>query len=371
MPEETQGEKILPASPRKKQRAREEGNVPRSQDLNAAWGLAVALLTMWILGPYMFRGMKNLTAYYFGSVSFLAVEPWSIQALAVQAMWRMAFIAGPFMILMLVAGIVANLVQVGFFVSGKALQPKLERIDPISGLQKFFSLRTFVELVKSVFKLAIVGAIVYVALRDRWEQMVTLMQFSPGGTILAVSKMVLAVWWRVVVAMIFLAILDYGYQRWQYERDLRMSRKEAQDEAKEMEGDPRIKQRVRQIQRQMATQRMMAEVPEAEVIITNPTRYAVALRYDEAEMSAPVVVAKGARLVAQRIREIGEEHHVPIVERPPLARTLYRSVEVGDTVPESLFRAVAEVLAYVYQIDRRAAKNRQREQALRTARETV
>lgn len=339
--------------------------------MNAAWGLTVALLTMWILGPYMFRGLRDVTAYYFGNVTFLVVEPYTFQSLAAQAMWWIGVIVGPFMGLMLLAGIVANVIQVGFLISGKALQPNLERLNPISGLQKFVSLRAFVELVKSVFKLTIVGAIVYVALRDRWDQLVTLMEFSPAGTTLAVSKMVVAVWWRVAIAMIVLAVLDYGYQRWQYERDLRMSRKEAQDEAKEMEGDPRIKQRVRQIQRQMATQRMMAEVPEAEVIITNPTRYAVALRYDEANMAAPIVVAKGARLMAQRIREIGEEHHVPIVERPPLARTLYRSVEVGDMVPESLFRAVAEVLAYVYQIDRRAAKNRQRAEALHMAQETV
>jgi len=197
------------------------------------------------------------------------------------------------------------------------------------------------------------------------------MELTPRALVPAIGGLVMTVWWRIALAMLVLGILDYGFQRWQHNRDLMMTVQEARQEAKELEGDPRIKARVRHIQRQMALQRMMAGVPAADVIITNPTTYAVALRYDMAEMSAPVVVAKGARLLAERIRNIALEHTVPIVRKPDLARTLYRTIEVGQPVPENLFRAVAEVLAYVYEIDRRADKVRERRQRLELVQEAV
>lgn len=174
------------------------------------------------------------------------------------------------------------------------------------------------------------------------------------------TELVLVVWFRVVVAMLVLGTIDFAFQRWQYGRDLMMTVQEAKEEARQFEGDPRIKQRIRQIQRQMALRRMMAEVPRADVVVTNPIRFAVALRYDMANMQAPIVVAKGARLLAKRIREIAEEHDVPIVEKPELARALFKSIEVGQAVPHDLFRAVAEVLAFVYRIDRREEKIRER-----------
>ena len=227
------------------------------------------------------------------------------------------------------------------------------------------SLRALVELIKSIFKLSLIVIIVYYAIRDEWPVLAGLMELTPMGVVAVTGQLVIAIWWRVALAMIVLAIFDYFFQRWHYERDLRMTRREATDEAKDLEGDPRLKQRVRQVQRQLATQRMMAEVPEAEVVITNPIRYAIALRYEEGNMDAPIVVAKGARLLAKRIRAIAIENDVPIVERPDLARALYRNVDVGGAVPGTLFRAVAEVLAYVYQIDRREAKRQTREEALR------
>ena len=183
---------------------------------------------------------------------------------------------------------------------------------------------------------------------------------TPAGMVGAMASLTGLVWLRVVLAMLVLGILDYGYQRWQYLQELRMTVQEAREETKEIEGDPRIRQRIRQIQRQMAMQRMMRAVPEADVVVTNPTHFAVALRYDAREMEVPVVTAKGARLLAERIRALAGEHRVPIVQKPDLARMLYRTIEVGQPVPENLFVAVAEVLAFVFEIDRRAEKIRER-----------
>ena len=240
-------------------------------------------------------------------------------------------------------------------------------MNPIQGFQRFFSVRTLVELVKSLFKLGIISAIVYFTLANRWGEVLSLMHMSPAASSLAVWDLIVAVWWRIALAMVILGILDYAFQRWQFGQDQRMTHQEARQEMKEMEGDPQIKQRVRQIQRQMAMQRMMGEVPEADVVITNPVTYAIALRYDVKAMNVPVVVAKGARLQAQRIREVAVEHDVPIVERPELARALYRSIELGQPIPEDLFKAVAEVLAYVYRIDNRAKKQEERKRQVSLA----
>ncbi len=193
----------------------------------------------------------------------------------------------------------------------------------------------------------------------------------PQGLVIAMAGLIVAVWWRVVLAMLAIGLADYGFQYWQRERDLRMTHQEMKEEMREMEGDPKIKRRVRQLQRQMAMQRMMAEVPTADVVVTNPTHYAVALRYDLEGMGAPQVIAKGMRLLAARIREIAVAHDVPIVQKPELARLLYKSVEVGDQIPEDMFRAVAEVLSYVYQIDRRAEKRRARERFFDAQRKVV
>jgi flagellar biosynthetic protein FlhB len=275
------------------------------------------------------------------------------------------------MAVLLVAGVAVNAVQVGLLLAPKALAFKFDRLDPIKGFGRFASIRTFAELVKSVLKLVLATWIVYVALDDRWQELVLLSGLPPLGIVKVLAGLVFTIWWRLALVMLVLGLLDYGFQRWQYEKDLIMTQREAREEAKEMDGDPRIKQRIRQIQRQMAMQRMMKQVPEADVVITNPTTYAIALRYDPATMEAPVVVAKGMRLVAQRIRGIAIENDVPIVERPELARALYKAVNIGENVPENLFRAVAEVLAFVYRIDRRAAKARERARVAAPARKAV
>jgi flagellar biosynthetic protein FlhB len=319
---------------------------------------------MWYFGRSIFNGLIEATQFYFGSFSQFGAAPDAMLTLAFGASERIARILLPFVIAMVVAGLAINFIQVGFLFAPKMLAPRFNRINPISGFRKFFSLRSFLELVKSLLKLVLVTYIVYLTARSRVDQVFAAANLTPLGATAAIAALVSAVWFRAALAMLVLGILDFGYQYWQYQQDLRMSVQEAKEEAQQLEGNPRIKQRIRQIQRQMAMRRMMADVPKADVIITNPVTYAVALRYDMDTMDAPLVIAKGARLLAKRIREIGEENDVPIVEKPDLARALYKNIDVGKPVPENLFRAVAEVLSFVYKIDRREEKRRERERTM-------
>ena len=356
MAEQTGGEKTLPASPRKIQQARERGQVAKSADLSAGTLLMLSLLAMWMFGEQTLTHMLALTRHYLTDAHALLVEPATVQGLTAGALWRMVPVLAPLLLVLLVGGIVINITQIGFIASAQAITPKLERINPIAGFKRFASLRTFVELVKSILKLTLISYVVWLTLRDRLPELISLMDLTPWGSSKAILALVFTIWWRIALALLIIGILDFGFQRWQYGRDLMMTQQEARDELRQLEGDPRIRQRVRQIQRQVAMQRMMADVPEADVIITNPVRYAVALRYDASAADTPVVSAKGARKTAERIRDIAIEHDVPIVERPELARALFRAVEVGQPISEELFRAVAEVLAYVYEIDRRQSK---------------
>lgn len=360
MPEPSGGEKTLPASARKRERAREEGNVAKSQDLTAAFTMLAALLALRYLGAPAFRAMLDTTRYYLGETANMSVDPSNVQNLTIGAMIFLAKGALPIMLALLACGLAVSILQVGFLMAPRALAPKWQQLNPITGMRKFMSVRSTVELVKSVLKFSLIGYITYFTLRDRWQEVMTLSYLTPWGMTQGLGSLVFVVWFRVVLAMLALGVLDYGFQRWQYEQGLRMTTQEAKEEMKEIEGDPRIKQRIRQIQRQMAMRRMMAEVPSADVVVTNPTTYAVALRYNADEMAAPIVVAKGARLLAARIRDIALKHDVPIVEKPELARALYRTIDISQPVPENLFRAVAEVLAFVYQIDQREEKRRER-----------
>lgn len=367
MPEESGGERTLPASPLKKQRARERGNVPKSQDLVAAGSMLFSLIALWFLGPNMLTGLVGTMRYYLMRAMDLEISPVTAPHAATMMTLHFGRIVAPVLALLLAAGLAVNFMQVGFLFAPDVISPKFERLNPISGFRKFFSVRSFVELIKSILKLTIISYVVYATFRGRWENLFLLSYMTPIGVVFAVAELTLAVWFRIILVMVAIGILDYCFQRWQYEQDLRMTTQEAREELKELEGDPRIRQRVRQIQRQIAMQRMMAEVPKADVVITNPTTYAVALRYAADSMDAPTVTAKGARLLADRIRHIAVENDVPIIEKPELARTLYRTVEVSHAIPESLYRTVAEVLSFVYEIDRREEKRQERSGFLSSA----
>lgn len=356
MAEQPAGEKVLPPSPKKLQQARERGNIARSADLNSGVLLLAAALGLSVLGPLAFEQLLMVMRYYFADAGVISITVGAMQPMVAQALLFAIPVVLPFMLLLMAVGVLTNISQFGFVFSAQALQPRLNRLDPIKGFQRFVSVRSLVELVKSLLKLTLIAYISYSTVRGRIPDLLNLIHSSPSGAAVGVWAVLFAVWWRIGLAMILIGLFDFAFQRWQYLRDLRMTRQEAQDELKQLEGDPRIKQRVRQIQRQMVMQRMMAEVPEAEVVVTNPTEFAIALRYEAGSMDAPKVVAKGARRIAERIRELAVENDVPIVEQPELARALFRDIEIGGLVPEHLFKAVAEVLAFVYEIDTRETK---------------
>lgn len=260
---------------------------------------------------------------------------------------------GPLVLTALLLGVAVNLLQTGFVASWQGLVPDFTRLNPLTGLYRIVSGRGLVETLKAIGKLAIVGYIAYSTLSGSYpELLATIRQDIP--TILAFAgDLLYRLALRIALFLLVLAAADYGYQRWAFERSIRMTRAEVKQEFKQMEGDPQIKSRIRARQRQMARRRMMEAVPKADVVLTNPTHFAVALRYDAATMGAPQVVAKGADLLAARIRDLAREHDVPLVQNPALARALYRSVEVGREIPAEFYAAVAEVLAFVYQIDAR------------------
>ena len=254
------------------------------------------------------------------------------------------------MISVAVVGIVANLVQVGFLFTLEPLSPKLSKFNPITGMKKFVSLRSLTDLIKSFLKISYIGTIAWLVLRGELDILPSLIHMSVGQIIGFIGVTSLKVMFYVGLAMMVLAIIDFTYQRWQHNKDLMMTKQEVKDEAKQSEGDPKVKSRIRQVQREMASRRMMAAIPDADVVITNPTHLAIVIKYDSKEMFSPQVVAKGAGLIAEKIRAIAGENDVPVVENKPLAQALFKSTEVDDFVPAELFRAVAEVLAYVYKL---------------------
>ena len=352
MAEENDSERTQPASPRRLEQAREDGEVARSQELNTFALLAVAGMSVWILGGEILSGLiglmrsaLTLTAddvFQTGQMLRLLGEHGGTGFGAIAPVLAAAFLAA----------LIAPLLLNGWLFTLKPLQPKFSRLNPLAGMGRMFSLHGLVELAKAVAKVLVVGGMAALVIWNSLDAVVSLSQESTLSASLHAARLVGWTLLLTIGGMALIAAVDVPYQLWNHAKKLRMSPAELRREARESEGDPQIKARVRNLQREAARKRMMAEVPKADVIITNPTHYAVALSYRENSMRAPRVVAKGQDLTAQRIRELAGEHRVPIVEAPPLARALYRHAELGDEVPESLYTAVAEVLAYVFQLRR-------------------
>lgn len=349
MAEERDEERTEPASPRRREEARERGQVARSADLSSAVILLAAVLALQFLGRPLIGGLFASAASVLEGLALVDGDPATLLAQFGGAFTAVLLGFLPFVGIVLAAALAANLVQVGFLFTAKPLAPDLDRINPVSGLARLFSARGLLRLVAGLLKLALVGLVVFWTL---WAERVRLVELSGRGfePILGIAVDLMSVLsLRAAIALLVLALFEYGVQRWQYERDLRMSKQEVREELKRYEGDPRIRERRRAIQQQLALQRMLLGVPEATVVVTNPTHLAVAIRYEKS-MEAPVVVAKGAEQLARRIRESALDHAVPVVERKDLARSLYRTVDVGQSIPPGLYQAVAEILAYVYRL---------------------
>jgi flagellar biosynthetic protein FlhB len=355
MADESFQERTEPATVRRRAQAREEGKVARSQEINSAFVLLSGLGLLALAGPFMLNRLILIARQLLGHSGEIEVRPDLLGGYFNGGVPYVLLTLAPLALAILGIGLLVNFGQVGFVLSWKPLAPKLEALHPARGLQRLFSKRSALELVKSLLKVGVIGLIAYLTLRTEVPRLVGMFGGAPLPIFGYAAAVALKLGLRVGLAILVLAIFDYAYQRWDYERGIRMSRKEVAEEMRQTEGDPHVKARVRAAQQEAARRRMMQEVKTADVVVTNPTRLAVALRYDRAKMRAPKVVAKGARLVAERIRELAREKGVPIVEDPPLARLLYK-VELGSEIPVVLFKAVAELLAYVYRLRERRAR---------------
>jgi len=349
MPSGDGAEKTEQATPRRRQKAVEEGNIAKSRELSTALSFIAAILFLYYYMPYFVQGIEDVFIQFFQMTDF-ELNPNSTYYLFTTIVKHLAVLVIPFMALLVAVGIIANIAQFGFVISPKAMQPKFSRLDPIKGFSNLFSKRSLVELIKSLIKIFAVGAIAFFIVKGEISKIASLSAADPVSSVVFLGKLIFEISFKIAIVILLMAIADFIYQKWQHEEDLKMSKQEVKEEFKQMEGDPQVKQRIRSMQREMARKRMMEDVPKSDVVITNPTHYAVAIKYDAGSDAAPRVVAKGQRLIALRIKERAKESGIFVHEDPPLARSLFASCDIGEEIPENLYRAVAEILAMVYKI---------------------
>ena len=349
-------EKIYPATPHKRNESREKGQVAKSNELTTTLALIAVLGFFFVAG---YDTWHHLTNIMYGAFSAIGGQLNAGKTILIfLGLTGIAFkIIAPVLIVAVIVGILGNIFQIGLIFSSQPLMPQLSRINPISGFQRILSMRGLFEAVKSIFKIGLIGYIVYRTIVSGLVDVVSLVDADKSNIaalfVSTVGRIGFQVFLRAALALLFLSIFDFLYQRWQHEQDIRMTREEIREEMKRTEGDPEIRRRIRRVQRELSQARMMKAIPEADAVITNPVHLAVAIKYDYEVMDSPYVVAKGERKIARQIREIAEEHGVPIVENPPLAQALYKNVGVGEVIPMEFYQAIAEVLAYVHELTNR------------------
>jgi flagellar biosynthesis protein FlhB len=349
-------DKTEKATPKKRQDARKKGQVFQSKDLSAAILLIAIVMTLRIYGSSMYYEVRTffnkvMTEYVIVENPFEINEVMNFYQDFLMVLLRILL---PMFMVTLIMAVSVQLAQIGILFTTETLGFKLEKINPLKGFKRIFSLNSLVELVKSIAKIGIIGFVGYSYINGRAIEIMNMMDMDIFSAAVLMMEIVLNVSLRMIVALLLIGILDYAYQWWSYEKNLKMSKKEIKDEYKQQEGNPEVKSKIKQKQKQMSMQRMMQEVPKADVVITNPTHFAVAIKYDSSKSEAPFVVAKGQDYLAQRLKEIAKKSRVHIEENKPLARALYDTVDVGKNIPQDLFQAVAEILAFVYKMKGKA-----------------
>ncbi len=351
MAEDSDLERTEPASPRRLDQAREQGNVPRSRELSTLAVLMASVGVIAALGVFMFRGlhrvMRDSLSFGTGDIATPAMMGRNLMEAGTDGL--LLFL--PLALAVVVAAIAANVLVSGWVFSPKAMEFNFGKLNPIAGIARLFSMTSLAELVKAILKGGLIAGVAGWMIWHQRDAILGLAVEPLDAAMTHFGQITLFTFIAAAAAFGLIVILDVPFQLWHYHKSLRMTKEEVRQESKEMEGDPQIKARIRALQREAARRRMMQAVPKADVVVTNPMHFAVALRYEERTMSAPLVVAKGSQLVAERIKELARENRVPIVEAPPLARALHRHAEVGESIPGALFTAVAQVLAYVYQLN--------------------
>lgn len=348
------GEKTEKATPKKRQDARKKGQVLKSQDVSAAIALLILFLLLIFLAPMMFEGLYSFFIQQLTKNMLIeTISADIVMQLYSESITEMAKIVLPIMLVAVVIGVGSNILQFGFLFTTETLKLDLKKIDPIKGIKKIISVRAIINLLKSVLKISLIGTATAIVIIVNLENVLSLAFHSPWEILATVAKLVAYMGIAASLMLLVISLFDYIYEKFEYEKQLKMSKQDIKDEYKNAEGDPLIKSKIKQRQREMAMRRMMQEIPSADVVITNPTHYAIALKYDEESMDAPTIIAKGTDFIAQKIKMIAKENDIVMVENRPLARAMYDQVEIGDQVPEEFFKAVAEILAYVYRIKRK------------------
>ena len=344
------GEKTEPATQKRRQEMREKGQIPRSKELTTALIILISFWSMRLFSGYIYKdlstSLRSFLSFPKDIDSSFTTE--NIMQILVQVMFVLGKVLAPILLIIALVAIIVNYLQVGVVYTTKPLMPDFKKMNPIEGFKRIFSKTAFVELLKSILKIGIIGYVVYDYLADNMKIVPELLNMNIEGTTVFIGDTIINTGVRAGVVLLILSVFDYGYQIWDYEKSIRMSKQEIKDEYKMIEGNPQIKSKIREKQRQLALRRMMSDVPNADVIITNPTHFAIAVKYDAKASEAPLVIAKGKDLIAQKIKEVAKQNKIPVVENKPLAQALYKSVDIGEKIPSELYKAVAEVLAFVY-----------------------
>lgn len=350
MAEDSDLEKTEPASQRRLEKAREEGQVVRSRELNTFMLLGAGVAVLWFGGARMYEGLNGILRSGLWFDLRVGQDTNVMLSVATNSALQALLLLAPLFLVLVVIAIFSSVMLGGFMFSSKALEPKFERLNPLKGVARMFSAQTLVELIKTLAKATVIGTVGAMVIWNYRDQMLSLMHTTPTQALTEGMSLVALCCTLIVSALVIIVLIDAPWQVFSHYKKMRMSKQDVKQEHKESDGDPHVKGRIRQQQRAMARRRMMAEVPTADVIVTNPTHYAVALTYKEGQGGAPQVVAKGSGLVAARLRSLAAEHKVPMLSAPPLARALYHNVELGQEIPAELYSAVAEVLAWVFQL---------------------
>ncbi len=343
------GEKTEEATSYKLSKAREKGQVPKSQEVSSVAVLLVAGSALVLMAPYGWERMVGMFHHFIWRMSEFDPTSVDLWPWFQTAFREILIIVLPLAFLIMVAGVAANLFQMGGFIF-KPIEFKINKLNFITGMGRFFKIRSVVDAIKNLLKIAIIFYVSYLVISSHNDEFAIMSEMEPVEIALVTLEITVELFFKVVLTLLVLAFMDFAYQKWQFMKDMRMSKQEIKDEYKQMEGDPKVKARIRQLQAENSKKRMLADVPRADVVVTNPTHFAIALVYDSSLALAPLVLAKGQDLLAQRIKDIAKEAKVPIVENKPLAQALYKVVEVGQIIPLEFYKAVAEVLSYVYRI---------------------
>jgi flagellar biosynthetic protein FlhB len=350
MAEESFEEKTEKPTPKKRQEARSKGEVAKSMEVSSVAVILAGLMTLAIFGPYIYSYIQMIMKGSFSLITLRDLTRPLFMEFARNTTTSLILAIIPLMAAVFITAILSNIMQVGFLLSGESIKPKFSKLNPLKGLSRLFSKQSFMELFKSLMKLVIIGGVAYLTVKGEMKNIFFLGEMEPNSIFVYILITILKILVLCVLSMIPLVIIDYAFKRWEYENKLKMGKQEVKDEHKRSEGDPKIKSRIRSIQMEMARKRIMQAVPEADVVITNPTHLAVAIKYESSVMTAPKLLAKGAGRIAKRIKELAEKHDIPIVENKKLAQSLYTLVEVDQEIPPTLYQAVAEVLAFIYKL---------------------